>query len=247
MSLQDPTKGHFEYTEYFHMPWLWNTQMTSVLMIGLGGGSTQRSFEYYYPKASVQSVEIDPVVLKTAEDYFHFRQSDRQKVQVEDGRVFLRRIPAKYDLIILDAYVQGRYGSGIPQHLVTREFFELVRNHLSTNGLVAYNVIGTPSGWRADIIGAMYRTLKAVFPQVYYFPAKTSLNVVFIGTRTAFRPELAALRQRAAQMVADGRLKLPGFRERLEGFQTQPPPTAARSPILTDDFAPVEGLVGGGK
>src|SRR2546422_8554543 len=24
MSLRDPMKGHFEYTEYFHMPWLWN-------------------------------------------------------------------------------------------------------------------------------------------------------------------------------------------------------------------------------
>src|SRR5215472_11176207 len=43
MSLQDSLKGHFEYTEYFQMPWLWNTQIVSVLMIGLGGGTTQRA------------------------------------------------------------------------------------------------------------------------------------------------------------------------------------------------------------
>src|SRR6186713_2238799 len=24
MSLSDPSQGHFEYTEHFHMPWLWN-------------------------------------------------------------------------------------------------------------------------------------------------------------------------------------------------------------------------------
>ena len=23
MSLQNPLQGHFEYTEYFHMPWIW--------------------------------------------------------------------------------------------------------------------------------------------------------------------------------------------------------------------------------
>src|SRR5882757_2569361 len=44
MSLQNPLQGHFEYTEFFHMPWLWNTQMTNVLMVGLGGASTQRAF-----------------------------------------------------------------------------------------------------------------------------------------------------------------------------------------------------------
>src|SRR5690349_16609746 len=43
MSLEDPMKGHFEYTEYFHLPWLWNTQLNNVLMIGLGGASAQRS------------------------------------------------------------------------------------------------------------------------------------------------------------------------------------------------------------
>src|SRR6185436_10665092 len=44
MSLANPLTGHFEYIDYFHMPWLWNTQITNVLMIGLGGGSAQRSF-----------------------------------------------------------------------------------------------------------------------------------------------------------------------------------------------------------
>src|SRR5262245_11524046 len=44
MSLTNSLRGHFEYTEYFHMPWIWNTNMKQVLMIGLGGGSTQRSY-----------------------------------------------------------------------------------------------------------------------------------------------------------------------------------------------------------
>src|SRR5882724_9966790 len=54
MSVANPLQGHFEYTEYFHMAWLWNTQLTSVAMIGLGGGSTQRAFEYYYPNVKIE-------------------------------------------------------------------------------------------------------------------------------------------------------------------------------------------------
>jgi spermidine synthase len=246
MSLRDPTRGHFEYTEYFHMPWLWNLQITNVLMIGLGGGSAQRAFERYYPGVRIETVEIDPMVVKVAKDYFTFRPSEKQRVQVADGRVFLRRSTSRYDLIILDAYLGGRYGSSIPQHLATKEFFELTRSHLTTNGVVAYNVIGTTSDWHAGIVGAIYRTLKAVFPQVHMFPARGSQNVVLLATMSDQPADLNSLRQRAAAFVQNRRFALPGFRERLEAFQGQPPASAANSPVLTDDYAPVEGLATGG-
>jgi spermidine synthase len=245
VSLTNPLQGHFEYTEFFHMPWLWNTQIVNVLMIGLGGASTQRLFEHDYPQVKIETVELDPVVLQVARDYFGFKESDRQKVWLEDGRVFLRRNRTRRDLIILDAYVQGRYGSSIPQHLATKEFFELVRERLTTNGVVAYNVIGNMQGWRADIVGAIYRTLKSVFPQVYAFPARTSQNVVLLATVAEVRAESAGLRQRAQLLVRGGRITLPGFLQRLQSFQPTAPFNALTSPLLTDDFAPVEGLASG--
>ena len=246
ISLQDPWRGHFEYTEYFHVPWLWNTNLSRVLMIGLGGGSAQRAFEHYYPNVTIHTVELDPLVLRIAQHYFGFEESERQRVFVEDGRVFLRRNAARYDLIVLDAYVQGRYGSSIPQHLATKEFFELVRDHLTTNGIFSDNVIGTLDDWHAGIVGAVYRTLKAVFPRVYLFPAKSSMNVVIQATRATVLPDLNGLRQRAALLAQTGRLTLPGFRERLERIRFTPPASAAGSPVLTDDYAPVEGLSAAG-
>ena len=246
MWTQDPLKGHFEYTEYFHMAWLWNTQITNVLMVGLGAGTAQRSFEHYYPGVKVETVEIDPMVVKVARDYFSFRETDRQVVHVADGRVFLRRSTARHDLIVLDAYLSGRYGSAIPQHLATREFFTLVRDHLTTNGVVAYNVIGTVNDWHAGIVGAIYRTLKTVFPQVYLFPARSSRNVVLVATCSGVRADFFGLRQRAALLVQTQQVTVPGFSERLEVFQAQAPLSAIRSPILTDDYAPVEGLAAGG-
>src|SRR5437870_12449102 len=48
MSPANPLQGHFEYTEYFQMPWLWIPDLSRVLMVGLGGGSTQRAYQHYF-------------------------------------------------------------------------------------------------------------------------------------------------------------------------------------------------------
>lgn len=242
MSLADPLQGHFEYTELFHAAWLWNPRITNVLMIGLGGGSAQRSFQHYYPHVRIQTVEIDPTVVAVARRFFQFQESDRQKVSVADGRMFLRRSQAVYDLVVLDAYVRSRYGSSIPQHLATREFFELARDRLSTNGVVAYNLIGTTAGFQANLVGAVYRTVQSVLPQVYLFRAGTSQNLVLIATRTPKRADMAELRRRASFLIQSGQITLPNFRQRLESLVLAPPASVARSPVLTDDHAPVEGL-----
>ena len=242
MSLRDPLSGHFEYTEFFHLPWLWNTQMNRVLIVGLGGASTQRAFEHYYPNLSIETVEIDPVVVFVATEFFHFKQSPRQRVHLGDGRLFLRRTQTKYDAILMDAYTANRYGSFLPQHLVTKEFFELASARLTTNGVLAYNVIGSLQGLRADLLGALYKTLKAVFPQVYLFPASESQNVVLIATKSAPR-DFNFLQQRAMILIHQRRVTLPTLRARLYALRADPPATASRAQILTDDFAPVEGLL----
>jgi spermidine synthase len=225
------------------MPWLWNTQMTRVLMIGLGGGSTQRSYARYCPETLVETVELDPVVVRAARDFFHFVDSPRQKVYVSDGRVFLRRSQARYDAILVDAYVSSRYGSCIPHHLATREFFALAHDHLTTNGVLAYNVIGSLRGWQDDLIGSLYQTLKVVFPEVYLFPAKDSENVVLLATKAPNKTDLEALRGRTTSLVQSKRVSLPSFASRVLSFRGDPPPNLQQSPVLTDDFAPIDNLL----
>jgi spermidine synthase len=247
MSLRNPLQGHFEYTEFFHMPWLWNTQMNNVLMIGLGGASIQRAYQHYYPDVAVETAEIDPLVVQVAKQYFLFRESPMQQVHIEDGRVFLRRSQTQYGAIILDAYVQSRYGASIPYHLTTKEFFELASRHLTTNGVLAFNVIGTLRGWRADIVGAVYRTMKSVFPQVYLFPASESYNVVLIGTKTEQLRDFNWIEQSARSLIRSRRITLPTFGQRILSFHAELPIDSRRCPIFTDDYAPVDGLLSGGR
>jgi hypothetical protein len=86
--------------------------------------------------------------------------------------------------------------------------------------------------------------MRSVFPQVYVFQARTSRNLVLIATRSPVRIDLATLRARADFLINARAVKTPGFRQLIESIQYQPPSSAASSPILTDDFAPVEGLAG---
>lgn len=243
MKIANPLEGHFEYTEYFHTAWLWNHDLKKVLMIGLGGGSTQRSFQHYYTNVMVDTVELDPVVIDVAKKYFTVTETPRLKIHNEDGRVFLRRTTNSFDAIFMDAYTTTRYGSSLPPHLVTKEFFALANDHLTTNGVLAYNVIGQVQGWKADIVGGIYRTLKEVFPQVYMFPAKSSMNVVLVATKSRERYDSTRIQQEGTALVRSRVVQLPTFYERLQSFLAVAPSAAATVPVLTDDHAPVEGLM----
>ena len=246
MSLADPSQGHFEYTEHFHMPWLWNGLITNILVMGLGGGSTQRSYARYCPAVTVETVEIDPTVRQVATNFFHFKEGPRQIVHISDGRVFLRRTDRKYGVILMDAYVQNRYGGAVPYHLATQEFFTLAAEHLTTNGVLCYNVIGTLQSSRVDLVGGIYKTLKAVFPQVYSFPSKQSHNVVLLATKSPQRVDFNTLNQRAASLIYHKRITLPTFRDRLYAFRGDAPANEPLCKVLTDDFAPVDGLLNTG-
>ena len=245
MSLTNPLSGHFEYTEYFQMPWLWNHQIKSVLMEGLGGGSTQRAYQHYYTNAMVDTVEIDPVVVEVARKYFGVVETPRHHIHTNDGRVFLRQSTNIYDVILMDAYSTTRYGSSLPAQLTTREFFQLASDHLGTNGILAYNVIGQISGFRQTVIGALYRTLTNVFPHVYMFPAVESQNIVFVATKSRELFAAARVQREAEALIKAGIVTLPTFNQRTNSFWPDPPPSARTSPLLTDDYAPIDRLLQG--
>jgi spermidine synthase len=243
MSLDDPLKGQFEYIEYLHLPWLWNPRIRTVLLIGLGGGSFTRTAQARHPGVTIETVELDPAVIETAKTYFGLQESDTMRVVAADGRQFLRRSTKKYDLIVLDAYTTNRYGSGIPYSLVTREFFRLVREHLSPEGLFACNVIGSLETNRNRILATVYKTLQTSFPGISLFPARGSGNVVMVASLTGEIMSVAELERRADRQQEHGPAADPMLHDRIGKLLTAPPDGTAEALVLTDDFAPVDGLL----
>lgn len=243
MSLDDPLKGHFEYVEYLHLPWLWDEDIRSVLVIGLGGGSLQRTYQARYPGVDIETVEIDPAVIECARRYFDLRETDRMKVFTGDGRQYLRRTANRYDLIVLDAYTANRYGSGIPYSLVTKEFFQIVREHLTDRGVFACNVIATLEAGRNRVLAAVYKTVKTSFPGVSLFAAEGSGNIVLVATTAAGEVTTTELMERTDRLAGPKPSAGLEYRDRIAKLLTAPPEGAAEALVLTDDFTPVDGLL----
>ena len=120
---------------------------------------------------------------------------------------------------------------------------KLAAQRLTPNGALAFNVIGTYNDWRSDVVGAMYQTMKSVFPHVYHFPASDSKNIVLIGIKDKAGLTAATLKAKV-DALRQARPKLPQFfGQRLRRIRASAPPTAARARVLTDNFSPKSGLL----
>jgi hypothetical protein len=110
-----------------------------VAVIGLGAGSM---VSYSRPREKWTFYEIDPAVLKIAQDtnYFTFlERCGRGSVQLVpgDARLQLQNAPDHhYGLIVLDAFSSD----AIPVHLLTREALDLYISKLAPGGILAFHI-----------------------------------------------------------------------------------------------------------
>ena len=140
-----PREMQFPYTRMMMTALAFHPAPERILVVGLGGGTLPEALEDLYPEASLDVVEIDPVVVALAKQYFGYRPGPNTRVHEQDARVFTKRALRRhqaagvdspgYDLILLDAF-NGDY---IPEHLLTREYLEENRQLLSEDGVIAAN------------------------------------------------------------------------------------------------------------
>ncbi len=149
------------------------------------------------------------------------------RVHHEDARPYLRRTSSSYDAIMVDVYRQPY----IPFYLATREFFELVRDHLTPGGMVVVNV-GHPEG-QDDLEKVLSATMGEVFGTVARDPSEDT-NTQVIGTNGPLSGQ--RLRRSSASMPADLRPVAAFAAGRLA-------PALEGGEVYTDDKAPVEWLV----
>ena len=75
-----------------------------ILVVGLGGGTLPTFLRKHYPSAAIDVAEIDPDVVDVAKKLFGFREDERMRAHVGDGRRFIENVPQPYyDIIYLDA------------------------------------------------------------------------------------------------------------------------------------------------
>ena len=145
-----------------------------VLVVGLGGGSIPSFLHKHYPKTRIDAVEIDPVVVEVAKQFFGFNEDETLKAYVQDGRQFIEERPNVYDIIFLDAFGSD----SIPYHLATREFLEAVRRAITPQGVVLADVWGPGSN---RLYASMVRTYQEVFDELYILEVQGAANQILIA------------------------------------------------------------------
>ena len=211
-----------------------NDNPKDILLVGLGGASLPKFLSRHYPELHLDIVEIDPDVIKVAQNYFDFKISSNVNVFAMDGRMFLKHTNRKYDVIFLDAYTSD----SLPFHLTTVEFYRLVRDHLNPGGVVAVNL------WEYYInrfLMSKLKTVQTVFPQSHLFTTPDAASKVLFATLTDRRVTRDEWAQRAVAFVGERDIwySLPELVNREYEYIAD---KKIEEKLLTDDMAPVDLL-----
>jgi predicted membrane-bound spermidine synthase len=226
-NLTDPDDLPLRYAQVMTIATIYPDAPKKILMLGLGGGSISTYLGRSLPEAAITTVEIDPGVITAAKTYFGLRETERVRYRAGDGRVFLNRSKELYDLILLDAY-RGGY---VPFHLLTREFYTLVKQRLAPGGAVAFNVHDGSKLYASTI-----KTLGEVFPALDLYPTGMG-EVIAVGAASPL--DMATLERRAATLQERHGFRFP-LPPLLQRRMDRPQAQAANGDLITDDFAPAD-------
>jgi spermidine synthase len=227
-NLEDPDDLPLAYSQVMTAAsLLYPAEVKRILMIGLGGGSISTYYGRAMPDVHIDTVELDQRVIDVAKQYFALRETPRVRYVAADGRVFLNRSKDQYDLILLDAY-RGGY---VPFHLLTREFYTLVKSRLTPGGAVAFNVHDGTKLYHSTV-----KTLSDVFPTLDLYPSGMGEVIATLSADPKFDRAVLATRAAALQERYKFRFPLPEVLKR----RIQNPQREAKGGVtITDDFAPV--------
>lgn len=161
---------------FFNAPPVTTDQVKRIAILGLAAGTAARDASLVYGSIPIDGYEIDPVIVDVGRKYFDMNETNLN-VFVQDARVGLAASREKYDIISVDAY-RPPY---IPWHLTTREFFKLVSDHLTPQGVLVINVGRAPNDRR--LVDALATTILSVFPSIYAMDLPASFNTMLFATR----------------------------------------------------------------
>ena len=121
----------------------------NIGVVGLGCGVLAT-----YGRATdhMQMIEINPAVINIANTHFSFLRDSHAKITTHrgDGRLVLERMQNdEFDVLVIDAFSSD----AIPSHLLTREAFQLYKNRLNKNGVLAVHL----SNNHLDLVPLVHR------------------------------------------------------------------------------------------
>ncbi|KAL8051813.1 hypothetical protein ABFX02_06G172700 [Erythranthe guttata] len=149
--------------------------LVKTVIIGLGPGILPMFMRNRLPSLKIEVVELDPVVLNVASNYFGFTEDERLKVHITDAIKFVREKAnseavhadgSKVDLLIIDVDSSDSSSGLISPEadFVEESFLLTVKDSLSDKGLFIFKLFSRYSSVRRVV----YSNLRTVFSNLYH-------------------------------------------------------------------------------
>jgi spermidine synthase len=239
-SLDDPRKLVYNYEKVGAEVLAFTSERRGLIdafFIGGGGYTLPRYIEAVHPNSIVEVAEIDPEVTRVAQSLLGLPVDTRVVTHSRDARLALLDLDPdrQYNLIVGDAFNDF----SVPYHLTTREFNDLVRRHLTDDGIYMLNLI---DGGNLPFVSAMLRTLQQSFEHVYFVPINRSWENTprntFIVLASPRPIDIEALR---AYDGGDGMRHIDAWLASPEEMRTAA--AMGTGIVLTDDYVPTDNLL----
>ena len=182
-----------------HLPALLHPHPQSVLGIGFGAGVSAGTFTTYPSIRQITICEIEPIIPPISTRYFAREDYDvlhnpRTRIVYDDARHYVLTTPEKFDIIAsdpLDVFVKGTAA------LYSKEYFEVVKQHLNPGGMFTLYV----PLYESDVktVKSELATFMEVFPYGTVWANTVSgqgYDMVFLGQAGPLKIDLDELDQR---------------------------------------------------
>ncbi len=238
-SIWHPTKIEYNgpWMQFLAAPFFNSAPFTtsdvkSLAIVGLAAGTVARQATEVFGAIPIDGFEIDPKIIEVGRAYFGMTQPNLNAIP-QDGRVGLRYSDKIYSLIGIDAY-NPPY---IPWHLTTREYFQIVYDHLESDGAMAINVGRSPT--ERLLLESLVSTIETVFPSVYVMNIPATFNSIIYATKQPTVVENLYENLLAFYTQPDAPPLLVNALQRVVIYLE---PAQGNGMVFTDDWAPIEWI-----
>jgi spermidine synthase len=174
----------------------------NVLVIGCGAGVTAGAVSISPAVDRVVIAEIEPLVPEVVSTYFSEHNYDvvrnpKVHVQIDDARHYLMTSDEKFDAITSDPFDPWVKGAAT---LYTKEFFEVIKDHLNPGGVLTVFVQLYESGMLA--VKSEIATFLEVFPEGMVFGNTHQgggYDVVLLAVNGAAKIDVDQIEERLAR------------------------------------------------
>ena len=149
----------------------------SLLMLGLGGGTSLRTLRHLCPDMKITAIELDEDMIQLARDYMNL-EAIGIEVIAGDAYAWLRRNRRRFDVIFDDVY--GVTSSDVERPLASPEtLLPDLQRSLKPGGIFAANLVTGPGHRRVQT--GFRRFFRENFTEVRSITTVASMNECLIG------------------------------------------------------------------